>query len=128
VTSRLLFIVLLDLSAAFDNHKIYPLHTAHHRNGTPLAWYGTDRSFRVSWRRTVSKSVWLSYGVPQGSVFDPLPTFSIYAKSQGPIIQAPGFTTTVMVITHPCMLVERTSSSAHSFYNAFLSQGLSCAL
>jgi len=56
----------------------------HLRNHTPM-FYLSDRSFRVSWRVEVSKSRYLSTGVPQGSVLGPF-LFS----SLGSVIQKHG--------------------------------------
>ncbi len=86
----------MDLSAAFDtvNHQIL-LSTLLRKgiSGTALQWfdsYLSDRSFKVSWRREVSKSQHLATAVPQDSVLGPL-LFSVYMASLGSVIQKHGF-------------------------------------
>ncbi len=94
VASKSSVLILLDLSAAFDtvNHQIL-LSTLMKMviSGTALQWfksYLSCRSSRVSWRGEVSKSQFLTTGVPQGSVLRPL-LLSIYMSSL--VIQKHGF-------------------------------------
>ncbi len=94
VASKSSVLILLDLSAAFDtvNHQIL-LSTLMKMviSGTALQWfksYLSGRSSRVSWRGEVSKSQFLTTGVPQGSVLGPL-LLSIYMSSL--VIQKHGF-------------------------------------
>ena len=75
---------MLDLSAAFDtvSHKklIQILHDEIKVTGTALKWFKSylmGRSQRTRLGSTVSQSILLLYGVPQGSVLGPL-LFSIY--------------------------------------------------
>ena len=86
------FLVLVDLSAAFDtvNHKILlkRLATDLGVGGTVLKWfesYLTGRTTRVCIDGTFSKSHPLNYGVPQGSLVGPT-CFSIYTSRIGLII------------------------------------------
>ena len=106
---RAVFVVLLDLSAAFDtvDHQILLdcLSTNFNITGVALGWirsYLLDRSFRVSTggdlsvsedaegsgstEPAVSKKVNLEYGVPQGSVLGPL-FFVLYTNYIGHIIR-----------------------------------------
>ncbi|KAI2667016.1 hypothetical protein H4Q32_029354 [Labeo rohita] len=92
--SRSSVLILLDLSAAFDNvnHQILlPPLSSLGITGIPHCWfksYLTGRSFRVAWRGEVSKAYQLVTVVPQGTVLGPL-LFSTYTTSLGPIIQCP---------------------------------------
>jgi retron-type reverse transcriptase len=72
------FLVLLDLSAAFDtvDHStmISRLHHSFGVSGDVLRWFKSylkDRYQVVSIHGTVSSSRTLDYGVPQGSVLGP---------------------------------------------------------
>ena len=90
------FLVLLDLSAAFDtvDHDIL-LHRIQTRlgiGGTALTWlrsYLADRTQKVMINDTVSTLVHLPFGVPQGSVLGPL-LFSIYTLPIADIIKSHG--------------------------------------
>ena len=106
---RAIYIVLLDLSAAFDtvDHQILldRLSTSFNITGVALRWirsYLRGRSFRVSTGgdlsvsedaegsdTAVSESVRLEYGVPQGSVLGPL-FFVLYTNYIGNIIRQHG--------------------------------------
>ena len=80
------FLVLLDLSAAFDtiSHKLFldRLKNKFHIDGLALRWfesYLSDRHFKVSVGGSTSGSKYLSVGVPQGSVLGPV-LFSLYTS------------------------------------------------
>ena len=73
------FIVMLDLSAAFDtvDHSILieRLKTNFHIKGTALQWfksYLNNRSFNVKIRCSLSNGVITFHGVPQGSILGPI--------------------------------------------------------
>lgn len=106
------FVVLLDLSAAFDtvDHHILldRLYTTFNISGTALSWirsYLHDRIFRVSvgggssvsgvagkpdvTSETASNTFKLKFGVPQGSVLGPL-FFVLYTYCIGAIIRKHG--------------------------------------
>ena len=85
------FLVLLDLSAAFDtiDHDILikRLRDNLGLSGTALAWmnsYLRGRSQSVVINGTKSEPADLQYGVPQGSVLGPI-LFTIYASPIGAI-------------------------------------------
>jgi hypothetical protein len=80
------FLILLDLSAAFDtvNHQMLLniLNSAYHITGTALQWfksYLANRSFKVKIGNIYSKSYPLPTGVPQGSVLGPI-LFNIFSS------------------------------------------------
>ena len=90
------FLVLLDLSAAFDtiDHSIL-LHALEHRcgiTGVALQWfksYISDRYQAVKVEKTFSEFLRVEFGVPQGSVLGPL-LFTLYTAPLGDIIRRHG--------------------------------------
>ena len=73
------FIIMLDLSAAFDtvDHSILleRLEKIFHIKGTVLLWfksYLSNRNFNVKIRCSMSNGVITFYGVPQGSILGPI--------------------------------------------------------
>ena len=73
------FIIMLDLSAAFDtvDHSILfeRLETCFHITGVALQWfksYLSNRSFNVKIKCSISNGVITLYGVPQGSILGPI--------------------------------------------------------
>ncbi len=94
--SKSSFLILLDLSAAFDtvnNQILLSTLSSLDITGIPHCWfesYLTGQSFRVAWGGEVSKAHQLVTGVLQGSVLGPL-LFYIYTASLAKIIQAHGF-------------------------------------
>ena len=93
---NVVFLVLLDLSAAFDtvDHNIL-LNRLKYRigvDGTVLKWmesYLSDRSQSVQIKDVRSDSKTLKWGVPQGSVLGPI-LFSIYTSPLGDIVKKHG--------------------------------------
>ena len=90
------FLVLLDLSAAFDtvdHHILLDRLSAHFGiNGTALKWfhsYLTDRTQLVSISGILGTSHSLSCGVPQGSVLGPI-LFTLYTSELADIIKPSG--------------------------------------
>jgi hypothetical protein len=86
-------LTLLDLSAAFDTIDhiilIHRLQTMYGISGTALAWfdsYLSGRTQAVLVNDQTSKSVPLSFGVPQGSVLGPI-LFIMYTKPISALIQ-----------------------------------------
>ena len=74
-----MFLVLLDLSAAFDTishqHLIDLLASKFKIGGTVLSWirsYLSDRSYRVKIDSDLSEPICSNVGVPQGSVLGPI--------------------------------------------------------
>ena len=87
------FLVLLDLSAAFDtvDHTILLSFLENHieLKGTVLQMfhsYLSDRSQRISVNNALSDVAGLSYGVPQGSVLGPI-EFCMYTLPLGAILR-----------------------------------------
>ena len=93
---KVVFLVLLDLSAAFDtvDHEIL-LNRLKYRmgvEGTVLKWmesYLSGRSQSVQIKDVKSDSKALKWGVPQGSVLGPI-LFSIYTSPLGDIVKKHG--------------------------------------
>ena len=90
---KLSFLILLDMSAAFDllNHSLLleRLESTDGFDGFTLEWfknYLSDRSFNVRCSGAKSKFVDSSVGVPQGSVFGPL-LFSLYTGDLGKLVR-----------------------------------------
>lgn len=90
-------LLLLDLSAAFDTVDIekllYILENEFGIKNTALKWFRsflTGRTQRVRINSSISESVDVLYGVPQGSVLGPV-LFNIYIRSLYNVINAAGF-------------------------------------
>ena len=102
------FMVLLDLSAAFDtiDHSIL-LHRLQNNfgiSGAVLNWlqsYLSDRSVRVSISGVSSDSLTTKFGVPQGSVLGPV-LFSTYLSPLGGILLNMALSITFMLMTYNC--------------------------
>ena len=93
---KLVALVLLDLSAAFDtiDHKtlLNRMATRFGVSGSALAWFSdylTGRCQVVSINNTTSQPKQLSFGVPQGSVLGPI-LFTIYTVPVGDIARRHG--------------------------------------
>ena len=93
---KLVLLVLLDLSAAFDtvDHSILLtlLEKDYHIESDALSWfisYLNDRSQCVHIFDKVSQKRDLQYGVPQGSVLGPI-LFSLYTRSISDVIRKHG--------------------------------------
>ena len=90
---KAVFVVLLDLTAAFDtvDHQILMQRLSQDfgLSGTAYEWFHSylhDRSSRVYVKGSYSTSVQLKYGVPQGSVIGPM-VFTYYTQAIGHIIR-----------------------------------------
>jgi len=88
---RYVFLILLDLSAAFDtiDHQILleRLSLSFGINGTALNWFKSymhDRTQHISVHGNTSTPRTLKYGIPQGSVLGPL-AFTCYSAPIGKI-------------------------------------------
>ena len=95
-TKQDVFLVLLDLSAAFDtvNHTIL-LERLHHRlgvTGNALMWFNSylfDRKQAVMINSARSPYYPLATGVPQGSVLGPI-LFNVYTSPLGDVVASHG--------------------------------------
>ncbi len=94
IAATFLFLTLLDLSSAFDtiDHDILldRLSSLYGINGIALTWfksYLSDRTQFVTINDTNSKSVPLTFGVPQGSVLGPI-LFILYIKPLSSLIKS----------------------------------------
>ncbi len=90
---KVVMLVLLDLSAAFDtiDHEFLLKRLSRRCDiiGTVLKWFQSylkERTQTVSVGASHSKYETLKYGIPQGSVLGPI-LFSIYNSSIGEIIE-----------------------------------------
>ena len=93
-TRRIVVVVLLDMSAAFDtvDHVtlMNRLETRYAISGTAHAWFGSylkGWKSQVSFAGSLSDSVSLQFGVPQWSVLGPL-LFMCYANPIGNIVRS----------------------------------------
>ena len=89
---KVCFLVLLDLSAAFDtiDHEILikRLQTSFLLSGTVLDWFKSyldERYMSVKVGNEMSKKTLLKYGVPQGSVLGPV-LFTMYVQPLSKLI------------------------------------------
>ena len=85
-------LTLLDLSAAFDTIDpltlISRLSSWYRISGTALEWftsYLSDRCQQVKIQDYISYTVYISFGVPQGSVLGPIP-FTLYTAPLSHVI------------------------------------------
>ena len=98
VDSKLGVVVLIiDLSAAFDtvDHTVllHILQSKFNINGSALAWlksFLSDRTQRVKIGDSLSSSLTILYGVPQGSILGPL-LFNLYCSSLTDAFSHAGF-------------------------------------
>ena len=94
--NKAVFLIMLDLSAAFDtiDHSILfnRLAADFGIKGTVLNWFKshmTGRSFRVCVGGTKSETMSLKFGVPQGSIIGPK-AFTMYSQPVADIIRRHG--------------------------------------
>ena len=105
------FLILLDLSAAFDaiDHQklLNQLDQSFGIRGVAIKWFESylrDQAQTAQIRLCTSTPVTLKYGVPQGSVLDPI-LFTMYTTPLGNIIRKHGlnfhFTRTILSCIFP---------------------------
>ena len=90
-------VLIIDLSAAFDtvDHTVllHILKSKFHISGTALSWFKSflsGRTQRVKIGDSLSSSLTLLYGVPQGSILGPL-LFNLYCSSLPDAFSHAGF-------------------------------------
>ena len=114
-------VLLIDLSAAFDtvNHKklLNILFNELRICGTALKWFKSflsNRTQRVLIGSSLSESIILTCGVPQGSVLGPI-LFNIYVNSLSNVFINNGFTTLSYADDNSGYQVFSLSSSSDMF-------------
>ena len=105
---EVVFLVMLDLSAAFDTiDRIMLLQHLQNNfgiSGKSLQWIRSfleSRVYQVQIDSVLSDMYSLDFGVPQGSVLGPL-GFILYTSLVGNIIRKHGLTSMSMPMTHKC--------------------------